>query len=141
MLPGLATIWVIVIVLLLAAVLDRGLFRPLGRVMRDREAAIRSAQDLAEASARRAREAAAEFEQRTKAAQSAIYHEMEENRRQANERRATVLADTRREVDATLADATARLQAQAAAARSQLEKDADALGEAIVERVLGRDVS
>jgi F0F1-type ATP synthase membrane subunit b/b' len=140
-LPGLAVIWVIVIVLLLAAVLDRGLLRPLGRVMRQREAAIRSAQELAEESASRARAAAAEFEQRTRTVQTEIYREMEENRRQANERRAALMAQTRHEVDATLADAAARLQAEAAAARDQLEKDAEALGTAVVERVLGRKVS
>ena len=113
MLPGLAVFWVILIVLLVAVVLDRGLFRPLGRVMREREAAIRSAQEMAEAAAARAREAAAEFERRTKAAQAEVYREMDENRRQANEKRAALMAETRREVDAQLADASARLKAQA----------------------------
>jgi F-type H+-transporting ATPase subunit b len=140
-LPGLAVFWVILIVLLLAFVLDRGLFRPLGRVMRERETAIRSAQELAQASAARAREAAAEFEQRTRAAQAEVYREMDENRRQANEKRAAVMAQTRQDVDAQLADASARLKVQANEARAQLEKEADALGEAIVERVLDRKAS
>jgi F-type H+-transporting ATPase subunit b len=140
-LPGLAVFWVILIVLVLALVLDRGLFRPIGRVMREREAAVRSAQELAQASAGRAREAAAEFEQRTKAAQADVYREMDENRRQANEKRAAVMAQTRQEVDAQLAEASARLQAEAGNARAQLEKEADALGEAIVERVLDRKAS
>ncbi|HEX7546771.1 MAG TPA: ATP synthase F0 subunit B [Gemmatimonadaceae bacterium] len=141
MLPGLAVFWVIVIVLLLAFVLDRGLFRPLGRVMRERETAIRAAQELAQASATRAREVAAEFEQRTKAAQAEVYREMDENRRQANEQRAALMVQTRQDVDAQVADASARLKAQAAEARAQLEKEADALGEAIVERVLDRKAS
>jgi F-type H+-transporting ATPase subunit b len=140
-LPGLAVFWVILIVLVLALVLDRGLFRPIGRVMREREAAVRSAQELAQVSAGRAREASAEFEQRTKAAQADVYREMDENRRQANEKRAAVMAQTRQEVDAQLAEASARLQAEAGNARAQLEKEADALGEAIVERVLDRKAS
>jgi F-type H+-transporting ATPase subunit b len=140
-LPGLAVFGVILIVLLLAFVLDRGLFRPLGRVMRERETAIRSAQDMAQASAKRAREAAAEFEQRTKAVQAEVYREMDENRRLANEKRAAVMAQTRQEVDAQVADASARLQAQVGEARALLEKEADALGEAIVERVLDRKAS
>lgn len=138
MIPGLAVIWVIVIVLLLAFVLDRGLFRPLGRVMRERESAIKSAQELAQAASDRAREATAEFERKTHAAQAEIYREMDENRRQANERRGAVIAATRQEVEATVASASARLDAQAAEAQARLEKEADALGEAIVERVLGR---
>ncbi len=141
MLPGLAVFWVILIVLLVAFVLDRGLFRPLGRVMRERETAIRSAQDMAQASAARAREAAAEFERRTKAAQAEVYREMDENRRVANEKRAATMAQTRQEVDAQVADASARLKSQASEAQAQLEKEADALGEAIVERVLDRKAS
>jgi F0F1-type ATP synthase membrane subunit b/b' len=140
-LPSLAVFWVILIVLLVAIVLDRGLFRPVGRVMKQREAAIRSAQDMAQASAARAREAAAEFEQRTKAAQAEVYREMDDNRRLANEKRAAIMARTRHEVDAKVAEASARLQAQAAEARVQLEQEADALGEAIVERVLDRKAS
>ncbi len=141
MLPGLAVFWVILIVLLVTLVLDRGLFRPLTRIMRERESAIRAAQETAQAAAARAREATAEFERRTKAAQAEVYREMDENRRLANERRAALMAQTRQDVDAQVADAGARLKAQAAAARAQLEKEADALGEAIVERVLDRKVS
>jgi len=140
-LPSLGVLWVIIIVLLLALVLDRGLFRPIGRVMRERESAIRSAQELAEASAARAREAAAEFEQRTRAAQAEVYREMDENRRLANEKRASVMAQTRQEVDAQVADASARLKVQASEAQAQLEREANALGEAIVERVLDRKAS
>jgi F0F1-type ATP synthase membrane subunit b/b' len=40
-----------------------------------------------------------------------------------------------------MADARARLKAQADDARAQLEKEADALGQAIVERVLDRKAS
>ncbi len=138
MLPGLAVIWVIVIVLLLAFVLDRGLFRPLGRIMKERETAVRSAQEMAQAASDRAREATAEFEARTRAAQAEIYREMDENRRQANEHRAAVLAETRQDVEATVTAAAARLDAQAAEAQARLEQEADALGEAIAERVLGR---
>jgi F-type H+-transporting ATPase subunit b len=136
--PGLAVIWVIVIVLLLAFVLDRGLFRPLGRVMAEREKAIRTAQEMAQAATDRAREATAEFERKTRAAQSEIYREMDENRRQANQRRAALVAETRQEVESTVAAAAARLDVQAAEAQARLEKEADALGEAIAERVLGR---
>jgi F-type H+-transporting ATPase subunit b len=140
-LPSLAVFWVVLIVLLLAFVLGRGFFGPLGRVMREREAAIRSAQELAKASADRAREAAEQFEQRTRAAQADLHREMEENRRQANDKRAAIMAETRRDVDAQLAEASGRLKAQAAEARVQLEQEADALGEAIAERVLGRKAS
>ncbi len=141
MLPGLGVFAIIVTVLLCVVVLDRGLFRPLSRVMRQREEAIRSARETATAAAARAAEATAEFEQRTRAAQAVVYREMDENRRLANERRAELMAATRREVDAEVAEAGARVKAQAEEARLQLEREADTLADRIVERVLGRKAS
>lgn len=66
---------------------------------------------------------------------------MDENRRLANERRAELMAATRREVDAEVAEAGARVKAQAEEARLQLEREADTLADRIVERVLGRKAS
>ncbi len=141
MIPGLAVVWVILFVLLLAIVLDRLLFKPLARVMREREQAVRSATELAEAAASKARAATEEFENRTRAVQAEVYREMDERRRAALDKRSEVLATTRREVEAQVADATARLDADAAAARARLERDADALAGEVAERILGRKVS
>ena len=55
--------------------------------------------------------------------------------------RAELVAATRREVERSMGEATARLQTQATAARTQLERDADVLATTIVERVLGRKAS
>ena len=52
-----------------------------------------------------------------------------------------VLDETRRDAEANLADAKERLKAQTAEARAQLERDAEALGLAAAERVLGRKIS
>jgi F-type H+-transporting ATPase subunit b len=140
-LPNLSLVWVIVFVLLLTVILDRLLLRPLTRVMGEREAAIRTARDLAETSRGRAEAATEEFDAKTRAARADVYRQMEEKRRVALERRAEIVGETRREVDHTLSDATARVRAQAAAARTQLERDADQLASTIVERVLGRKAS
>jgi len=139
--PDLSVAWVIVFVLLLSVILDRLLLRPVTRVMSQREGAIRSARELAEAARARAQSAADELETRTRSARAEIYRQMEEKRRAALERRAEIVADTRREVERSLADATRRVRAQATAARAQLERDADALATIIVERVLGRKAS
>ncbi len=141
MIPDLSVVWVVLIVLALAFVLNRWLFRPLTKTMDERAARVKSANDLAEATAVRAREAAAEFENRTRAAQAEIYREMDEKRRVALEERASLVAQTRQEVDRSLADAKATLERQAAEARVTLEQDADRLGSAVVERVLGRRAS
>ncbi len=141
MLPDLSVAWVIFFVLFLTVLLDRLLFRPILKVMKQREAAIRSARELAERSATEARLASAEFEQKTAAARSEIYRQMDDRRRQAMERRAALLLETRRQAEARIAEATAQLRDQAAAARARLDRDVDALAASIVERVLGRRAS
>ena len=139
--PDLSVVWVVLFVLVLAFVLNRWLFKPLTRVMEERAERVKSASDLAEASAEKARTAAAEFEARTRAAQGEIYREMDEKRRAALAERAALMAETRQEVEQSLADAKAQLDRQAAEARVRLEQEADRLGLAVVERVLGRKAS
>lgn len=141
MIPDLSVVWVIVFVLLMTVILDRLLLRPVTRVMRERETAIRSARELAEQSKARAQAAVDEFEGKTRAARAELYKQMDEKRKAALASRAELLADTRREVETSVEAASARLASQAAAARTQLDRDADALASTIVERVLGRKAS
>lgn len=138
MLPDLSVVWVIFFVLLLTVILDRLLFKPILRVIAQREGAIKSARELAERSASEARAATAEFERKTADARGEIYRQMDEMRRTATAERADILARTRAEVDAEIAAASARLQAEADEARRKLSADAEALGQAAADRILGR---
>jgi F0F1-type ATP synthase membrane subunit b/b' len=133
--------WVIFFVLLLTALLDRLLVRPITQVMHQREGAIRSARDMAEASRAKAQAASDELESKTRAARGDVYRQMDERRREALDRRAQLVAQTRSEVERSLDEAKARVQAQASTARAQLERDSDTMATSIVERVLGRNPS
>ena len=141
MLPDLSVVWVIFFVLLLTVVLDRLLFKPLLRVMEERQRAVSSARALAERSAHEARLAAAEFDRRTGEARADLYRQMDEMRRAAMDERATILSRTRSEAEAEIAAASTKLQAEAEEARRRLSADADALGAAVAERILGRKAS
>ena len=141
MIPDLTVIWVIGLVLLLSWTLKRLLIAPLTEVMETRERAIRSAVELAETAAKKAAQAPAEFETKTAAARAVIYQQMDENRRELLARRAEILDETQRDAESNLADATERLKTQTAEARAQLERDAEALGLAAAEQVLGRKIS
>lgn len=141
MIPDLSVVWVIVLVLALSVILDRLLLRPVTRVMRARDDAIRSARDLAESSRARAQAATDEFDAKTRAARADVYRQMEEKRRAALDRRAELVTATRGEIERTMNEATRRIQSQAAAARAQIDRDADTLATTIVERVLGRKAS
>ena len=141
MIPDLSTAWIIVFVLVLSVILDRTLLSPITRVMRQREDAVRSSQEAAESSRVRAIAANEEFESMTRAARAEVYRHMEETRRAALDGRAEILAATRAEVERTMTDATGTIRSQAAAARAQIDRDADTLATTIVERVLGRKAS
>ena len=141
MIPDLSVLWIIAFVLLLSVVLDRLLLRPMTRIMRHREEAIQSARELAETSRVKAQAAADELDAKTRAARAEVYRQMEEKRRAALDRRAALVAATRGDVQRSTADAAERIRSQAAAARAQLERDADSLATTIVERVLGRKAS
>jgi F-type H+-transporting ATPase subunit b len=137
-LPDLSVLFVILFVLSSIAVLNALVFKPLVRIMEQRESAIRSARELAEKSAAEAQAATAEFEAKTRAARAEVYREMDDARRAGLARRADLLEETRREAEARVADARAQLRADTEEARRRLETDAEALGGAIVDRVLDR---
>lgn len=141
MLPDLSVFWVIFFVMLLTVIVDRLLLRPVMGVMTQRETAVRSARELAERSANQARAAAAEFDQKTTAARADIYRQMDEMRRSSLAERTEIMVRTRAEADAQVAAASDRLKAETEDAKRRLAADADALGDAVAERILGRKVS
>ena len=141
MLPNLSVLWVIFFILVLTFVVDRMLLRPVLGVIRRREEASESARELARRSAAEAQAASAEFDRKTTAARAEMYREMDEMRRTALARRAEIVAATRAEAEAQVTDAVKRLDEEAADARRNLQADAQVLGAAAAERILGRKAS
>jgi F0F1-type ATP synthase membrane subunit b/b' len=66
---------------------------------------------------------------------------MDEMRRTALEERAAIMNQTRAEAESEISAASATLQAEADEARRRLSVDAEALGSAVAERILGRKAS
>ena len=141
MLPNLSVLWVIFFILVLTFIVNRLLLKPVLGVIRRREEAIESARELARRSATEAQAASAEFERKTAAARAEMYREMDEMRRAALGRRAEIVAATRAEAEEMVGEAITRLDAETAEARRRLEADAEALGAAAAERILGRKAS
>jgi len=137
-LPNLSVLWVILAVLVLAFALDRLLFKPLVRVMREREAAITSALQMAQDAAAKAQAATTEFDAKVTAARADLYRQMDERRKAAEQFRTALMAQTKEEVDASLASAKITLDEQATRAKAKLEQDAEAIGREIAHKVLGR---
>jgi F-type H+-transporting ATPase subunit b len=138
-LPNLSVVFVVFAVVLLAFVLDRVLFKPLLRVMRDRDSAIKSALQLAESATAKAQAASAEFDANVTAARADLYKQMDDRRKAAEGYRHELMTKTRADVDGQLARAKAELDAQTAQARATLDQDAEQLGRDIAAKVLGRE--
>ena len=141
MIPDLSVLWVIFFVLLAVAVVNSLLLKPLVRIMHEREHAITTARQLADKAAAEAAAAAAQFEARTTAARAELHRDMEQARRAALATREQLLADTRAEVGANLKGAVDQLRTETDTARARLDAEAEALAQAITERVLERKVS
>jgi F-type H+-transporting ATPase subunit b len=139
--PDLSVLWVIFFVLLLTALVNYLLFKPITSVIEQRELAIRSARKLAEESNERARNGANEFERETAAARAKVYAEMDVTRRQALEARTTLLNQARQEAEQAAQRAASELEGTVRDARARLEADAATLGDAIVHRVLDAPTS
>ncbi len=138
MIPDLSVLWVIALLLLCVFVLNMLIFKPILHVSESRARAVRDARELAASAAQKATDASANFDRTLGAARADVYRQMDEARRTALDKRAGVMADTKREAETALAAATATLTNQATAARAALEGEAATLANDIVTRVLGR---
>lgn len=137
----LSVLWVIFFILVLTSIVNALLFKPLQRVMHEREGAVSSARALAEESARRAAAASSELETKTAAARAEVYKAMDERRQVALAYRAELMADAKQKAATTLSEATLELEKAHGDARAKLESDARVLGDAIVARVLDRQTA
>jgi len=137
-LPDLSVFWVIGAILLLAVILNRWLFTPVLRVIRERETAVQTAMQMAQDATATAKAASAEFDAKIGAARADLYKQLDERRKAGDAYRTELIAKTRDEVDKKLADAHTELDAQVAQATTKLERDADQLGREIADKVLGR---
>ncbi len=138
MIPDITVVWVILFVLTTVVLLNALVFKPILSVIAARLKAVSDARELAESASARAREASAEYSHKLNAARSQVYGAMDEKRRAALESRAALVGETKAVVERELVEATTRVQQEAAAARASIDRDAGALADAIVTRVLGR---
>lgn len=138
MIPDLSVLWVIALLMLCVFVLNTLIFKPILHVIESRTGAVRDARELAASASQKAAQATEQFDRTLGSARAEVYKQMDDARRTALDKRAAIMADTKREADDALSDATSRLTSQASAARAALESEATHLAGEIVNRVLGR---
>jgi F-type H+-transporting ATPase subunit b len=126
------------LVLLLHQYLKAVFFKPLARVLAERNEATEGARKKAAESLERAASKAAAYEESLRAARNDIYREQEEVRRKwQNEQSAQVL-DARTRADAAVKAARAQVAAEAETAKASLEGNIRMLADQITRTILER---
>jgi F-type H+-transporting ATPase subunit b len=110
---------------------------PLQRVLAERRALTEGAIERAKAEIATAETRTAEYEQKVREARSQIYKTQEAYRQRVMDERNNALAEARRQAGEMVKNARADLGKDVAAAKAVLERQAEALADQVIARVLG----
>jgi F-type H+-transporting ATPase subunit b len=125
------------IVLLLHFYLKQMFFKPLSRVLAQRDEATEGARRRASEALEAANAKAAAYEEQIRAARNEIYRDQEEQRRRWRDEQTAHVAGARRSADAAIASAKAELAEQAVRAKQSLAGETEMLAERITQAILG----
>jgi F-type H+-transporting ATPase subunit b len=126
--------------LVLLAVLNILLYRPIRKVLAERQGKIAAAKDRAEGVDQDVQAKMAEYEARLKEMKSGAADERGALVKEAQVEEAAILESARKEASATLAAIKTRVAKEAADARTLLQEQAKLLSVDICEKVLGRSL-
>jgi F-type H+-transporting ATPase subunit b len=127
---------VAIIVLILYLLLRSLFFRPILKVMAEREARTHGAQKSAEATLAAAAEKMRQYLEALHQAKAKIYAEQEAERKKLLEQRAAALKDARNKSTAEVINAKQRISTELDAAKKDIEETASQLAVEIANRVL-----
>ena len=127
---------VAVIVLLFYIIMRSMFFRPLLKVMAEREARTIGAQKAAEAAQAAAAEKVRQYEEALRQARAKVYAEQEADRRKLMDERAAMLKEARGKADAEVTAAKERVAGEFAGAKKEIEGVTVQLATEIARRVL-----
>jgi F-type H+-transporting ATPase subunit b len=128
----------VLIVFLFYLFLRANFFRPLERVLEERRARTEGARRAAESAQAAAQEKERAHQEALRKAKAELYAEQEQARRRALDERAEVIRSTRARAGDDIRMAKAKIQAEAAAARKELEQATQVLAAEISRAILGR---
>lgn len=113
-------------------------FRPMRRVLDERNAATEGARKQAEESLARAARKAEEYETALRQARTDLYREQETLRHQLREEQARSIEEARRQAHAMVKESEQQLAAELASAKESLRERTDSLADGIVQAILRR---
>lgn len=128
----------IAIIITMVFVLNRLLFRPVGRVLAEREARTHGRSDEARDTMRSVTESLSRYETSLRQARAEGYSLLERQQSEANGERQRKVAEVRREVEEQIEEQKRQIRAQADAARATLGEEAKIVAANISTQVLRR---
>jgi len=128
----------IAIILTMVFVLNRFLFRPVGRVLKERELRTRGRTGEARETINRVKESLSRYENSLRQARAEGYSLLEQQQAAAYGERQRKIAAVRQEVEEQLGQQKGEIRAQAERARGTLREDAERVAASISSQLLRR---
>ena len=128
-------------ILLLIYILNHTLFKPINKVLEERERLGAGRIGEARRMLGEYEERLKRYESRLREARGAAYQRMESERREATLKRQRMIAEVKAETTAQIDAAKQEIAKQAAGAKQSLEKEARAMAASISSQILRRSVS
>lgn len=139
--PDFSLVVIAIIFLLNYLVVRTFLFKPINRILTERDDEISSAQRRHEEALTRHNAAIAQIEAKLHHARREGSTAREKRRAEAVQHRAGLIERTRREAERIFAEASQRLSGEVAAAREKIVRDSEMLARLAAERIVGRKIA
>jgi F-type H+-transporting ATPase subunit b len=128
----------IAIIIAMVFVLNKTLFKPIGKILTERERRTKGSSTEAQGILRRIEDNLSRYERSLKEARAESYRLLEEEHAQAVLERQSVIRSVHDEVEQLVGKEEKLIESQVAQARSALEDDARRIAVSIKNQVLGR---
>lgn len=138
--PDGSLLFIIALFMLFVFVMNRLLFKPIGRVLDERQTLTEGATNEARAAARRYQARLAEYESTIRQARAESYRRLEQERAAALEERRRLIDDAKQKASGEIEQAKSEIMRQADGARAALETESRQIAATISRTVLGRTV-
>lgn len=131
----------IAIIILMVFVLNRTLFKPISRILNERDRRTRGGSTEAHGILRNVEEGLSRYEQTLREARAESYRLLEEQRAEAIRVRQQKLSSVREDLEQAVSQEKGQILSQAEAARPELGEEARRIASNIRNQILGRQVA
>ena len=136
--PDGSLVFVLLLFLLFVFVMNRLLFRPVSRILDERQTLTVGAANEARAAARRYENKLDEYEATLRQARAESYKKLEAGRALALDERRQVIEAAKQQTAEEIARAKVKIERQAASARTTVDTESRQVAEQILRTILGR---